>query len=70
MQVGDIRQTEANVHAGVKYVRYMVDGLRKRADERLKQAIVRVRVLQRWTGTNPTIAKGRRSTRIRSQRFD
>jgi membrane-bound lytic murein transglycosylase MltF len=25
MQVGDIRQTEANVHAGVKYVRYMVD---------------------------------------------
>ena len=25
MQVGDIHQTEANVHAGVKYVRYMID---------------------------------------------
>jgi membrane-bound lytic murein transglycosylase MltF len=25
MQVGDIRQLEANVHAGVKYIRFMID---------------------------------------------
>jgi membrane-bound lytic murein transglycosylase MltF len=25
MKVGDVHQTEANIHAGVKYIRYMVD---------------------------------------------
>jgi len=25
MKVGDIKQTEANIHAGVKYIRFMVD---------------------------------------------
>jgi membrane-bound lytic murein transglycosylase MltF len=31
LAVGDIRQTEANIHAGVKYVRWMID--RYYADE-------------------------------------
>ena len=25
MKVGDIRQTEANIHAGIKYMRWMID---------------------------------------------
>ena len=44
--VGDIRQLEPNIHAGVKYMRFMIDRyLQGRADDPAQQGPVHVRVL-------------------------
>ena len=47
MQVGDVAQLEPNIHAGVKYIRYIVDHTIQRADGQAQQGAVRVCRLQR-----------------------
>ena len=48
MKVGDVTQTEANIHAGIKYMRWMIDQYYgEGADDEAGQGAVRVRLLQR-----------------------
>ena len=55
--VGDITQTEANIHAGIKYMRFMIDRyLQGRADDADEQGAHDVRVLQRGAGAHPPAA--------------
>ena len=39
LKVGDITQLEPNIHAGVKYVRFMMDRYFKRADDALDKGL-------------------------------
>ena len=53
-KVGDITQVEPNIHAGIKYMRFMMDQyLQGRADDAEQQAPHDLRVLQRgaWAGS-------------------
>ena len=48
LAVGDISQIEPNIHAGVKYMRFMIDRvLQGRADGRPEQGPLHLRLLQR-----------------------
>ena len=58
LKVGDIRQLEPNIHAGVKYIRFMIDRYYAgRADGRAEQGPVRLRVLQRRARAHPAAAR-------------
>ncbi len=70
LNVGDITQTEANIHAGVKYMRVTQDAFFK--DEPMdepEQGAVHVRVVQRGAGPSSPVAEGSRKARARSERL-
>ena len=70
MNVGDIHQTEANIHAGIKYMRWMIDHYYGDAPMTpLEQGAVRVRFLQRRCGPDLAAAQGSRQARPRPQRL-
>ena len=70
LEVGDIRQIEPNIHAGVKYIRFMIDQLLQgRADDRARQGAVRVRVVQRRAGADAAAAPRGREARARPERL-
>ena len=54
LKVGDIRQIEPNIHAGVKYIRFMIDQyFNNEPMDAAEQGTVRVRRLQRRPGPHP-----------------
>ncbi len=70
LAVGDIRVTENNIHAGVKYMRFMIDRYYK--DEPMdhaEQGPLRLRLLQRRPGPDPPAAPGGGQARARPQRL-
>ena len=70
MKVGDITETEANIHAGIKYMRWMIDhyyGNEPMTDA--GQGPVRVRFLQCRRGPDFATAQGSRQARTRPQRL-
>ena len=57
LNVGDITQVEPNIHAGVKYMRFMMDQYYKDEPmDRAEQGADDVRVLQRRAGTRAAAA--------------
>ena len=62
LNVGDITQTDPNIHAGVKYMRFMLDKYYgKEPMDASEQGPLHVRLLQR--GTGPHRASSGRSRR-------
>ena len=70
LEVGDIRQIEPNIHAGVKYMRFMIDQYFKDEPmDQLNKGPVRLRVLQRRAGPGPPAAQGGGEAGARPQRL-
>ena len=68
LKVGDITQIEPNIHAGVKYMRFMMDQYYKDEPmDRLEQGAVRLRVLQRGPGPHPAAAERGGEARARPE---
>ena len=58
MKVGDITQTEANIHAGIKYMRWMIDQYyEKEPMTQAGQGAVRLRLVQRRRGPDLAMRK-------------
>ena len=61
LKVGDISQLEPNIHAGVKYMRFMIDHyFDKRADGPAQQGALRLCLLQRRPGPDAAACARRR----------
>ena len=70
MKVGDITETEANIHAGIKYMRFMIDQYYEQgADDEARQGAVRVRLVQRGPRPRTATPAGGRQARTRPQRL-
>ena len=70
MKVGDVTKTDANIHAGIKYMRFMIEPvLRERADDEAGQGAVRVRLVQRGARSRASAPAGGGQARTRPQRL-
>ena len=76
LKVGDISQLEPNIHAGVKYMRFMIDQyFEKEPMDKLNKGLFAFAVLQRRPGPDPEPAQGGgeagpRSEQVVQQRRD
>ena len=66
MKVGDIRETEANIHAGIKYMRWMIDEYyEKEPMTKLDKALFAFASYNAGAGRDATASEGSRRARAR-----
>ena len=70
MKVGDITETEANIHAGIKYMRWMIDQYyEKEPMTKLDKALFAFASYNAGAGRDFATAQGSRQARTRPQRL-
>jgi hypothetical protein len=69
LRVGDIHETEPNVHGGVKYIRLLInDYFKDEPINQFEQGALCVRVVQRKAGTDSSAAARGGAAGSRSER--